>query len=303
MHQQFQANGPAFPHTIIQTNQSLALYTYDAEADLMDITGDPAHEIVVTFPVNQGQQQLQVAIPLHLKIYNIQSTSSFAPVLISPMGVEAQLTLTTDLNLAPGSVSADLSAATVTVQNLVPAGPEYGVEGPNYVTNRTTLSFVVNLDTAIAGALQSQGQTIVATLQPVAFSYPKPADIQQFIAEQVWQTLQARGSTEIWPGSAAVPPQLQVSSVAVSITPDVLIIAVNANAGADITQISSFVLAGGLFAIAISGQKTLAMVHAAISQQFPTLPVTLHNIGRCRAGVAAAGRDRRADDQGRCRLA
>ena len=280
VHKQFQANGPEFPHTISQTNQSLVLYTYDAQADLMDITGDPAHEIAVNFPVSQGQQQLQIAIPLHLKIFNIQTSSPFAPALVSPMGVEAQLVLTTNLVHAPGSgsVAADLSAATVAVQNLVPAGPDYGVEGPNYVQNRTTLSFI-NLDTAVASALQSQGQTIVATLQPVAFSYPKPADIQQFIAEQVRQTLQARGSTEIWPGMAAVPPQLQVTTVGVTITPDVLIIAVNANPGSDITQIGSFVSPAGLFAVAISGQKTMAMLNAAITQQFPTLPVILHNIG------------------------
>jgi hypothetical protein len=288
VHKLYQEGPPAFPHKITQTNQSFSFfgiqaYTYDADLELLDDPSDSTHQITVSVSGTPPNQILEISIPIHLKLYNIVVTNSLAPALAAPMGIEASLVLTTGLTVIPGSVSADLPHATPTIHNLVPAGNFYGNEGPNYIANRTKLSAFVNLDDTLKTALENQANTsFVANLKPVQFNFPTPAAIQQFIADQIHQTLTAMGSQEIWPGTPAnVPSQLQLNDVASIVPPDasVLAIAINADpAGSQIDQVRSFVPMTKLFAIAISGKKTMEIINKAKADAFPNLPVTLHNV-------------------------
>jgi hypothetical protein len=267
VHEQYKSNGPAFPHHVPKPNQPILSFTYDAMVDLMDDPSDPAHQIQVTFPMNGTQQQLQISIPIHLGIYNIRPPG--APIN-GPLGVEAQLVLTADLTAIPGSVSANLNMAKVTVQNLVPAGPIYGVEGPNY------MPYAGLLGPILQSQLEQQGKDMVQQMNPISYTYPDSSKIQGFIVQQILQKLNAKGPFEIWPGTA-IPP-VAVNDVADIVLPDALVIALNPNPGSDINPLTNFVPAGKSFAIAVSGQRTMSMVNASIAAQFPTFPVVIPNV-------------------------
>lgn len=285
VHQEYQANGSAFPHHIDQSNQNLVLYTCNISIDLYDDQSDPAHEIQVTFPAGQ----IQIAIPIHLKIYTIVPTSSNAPFLNDPMGVEAQLVLTADLVEAPGSVSANLAAAIVTVQNLAPAGPAFGDEGPNYTANLATLAQQgIPLDTAIEISLQQQGQNIVQNLSPITFNYPTQSQIETFIGDQFYQQLTAEGSLSVWtPQASGSSAPVGINDVTVQALANALAIALNKSAGSNAGLLVNFVPAGMSFAIALSGSEVISIIqqtiHSPQSQggfgtTFPNPPMRFHNV-------------------------
>jgi hypothetical protein len=272
VHELYKSNGTAFPQHVPKVNQNFSFppiidITYDVMLDLMDDPSDPAHQIQVTFPINGTQQKLQISIPIHLKIYNIRPLGS--PVK-DPLGIEAQLVLTTDLTAIPGSVSANLKLATVEVQNLVPAGPIYGDEGPNY------MPYAGIFGPVLQSQLEQQGEQMVQQMNPISYTYPDPSKIQGFIVEQILKQLNAKGPFELWPGTAT--PPVAVNDVADIVLPDALVIAINSNPGSDINQLTNFVPAGKSFGIAVSGQRTMSMVNDAKAAQFPTFPVVIPNV-------------------------
>jgi hypothetical protein len=270
VHQAYQQNGPAFPHN--QTsNESLVAYSGDVSVDLYDDPSDPPHQIQVTFPPNK----LRIAIPIHLKIYNIQKTLQFAPTLLDPMGVEARLVLLADLVKTPGKVSADISQAAVTVEALAPAGPAYGVEGANYTTNKAQLGSLVNLDTLITTNLVNRGKQMVQNFAPVEFTYPTPDQLQTFIAQAFHDAIVAKPKIEVWPNGATPPVGLK--DLAVVILADALVIALNARPGATPGSFTNFT-GGKRFALAIGAELTMDMLNKAIGDRFPHFPTTLHNV-------------------------
>jgi hypothetical protein len=284
VHQLYQADGPSFPHQVSQTGQSLIVYAVDATLDLYDDPTDPAHQIQVTFPAGQ----VQIAIPVHLKIYDIVNNQpNLAPDLLDPMGVEAQLVLTAALTEAPGSVSVNLPAAVVTVQNLVPAGPAYGNEGANYSANKAQLAIFVNLDTIISSSLQQQGQMLVQQLNAVSFNYPTVAQIETFIGDQFYQQLVGEGSLSIWTPETGGASPIQVNNVTVVVLSDALVIALNSTAGANAGLLTNFIPAGFSFAIALSGDQVISIIQQTIHSPqseggfgttFPNPPMVFHNV-------------------------
>lgn len=275
VHMMYETDGPAFPHHVSLGAQSMLAYTYDADLDLYDDPANPSHRIQTAFVTVGGVQQLEVVIPIHLRISNLTKTLSIAPNLRPFMGIEAQLVLTSaDLQLA-GPVSVDLRKANVTVRNLVPAGSDYPDEGANYIANRSVLAPYGDLDSLFAASLESQAKTqFVTKLAPLSFAFPSTFDIQVFIATALHGKLAARPPFEVWPGSAA--PPVAVNDVAVRALPDALAIAINAGPGADIGLLDNFVPAGRSFAIAISAARTLSMIQQAIDAKFPTLPIVFN---------------------------
>ena len=285
IHQLYTANGPNFPHHEDMSNQDLVLYTANASIDLYDDPQDPAHQIQVAFPPNQ----LAITVPIHLKIYQIVAKSAQAPALSDPMGVEAQFLITADLVENPGSVSANLPAAQVQVQNIVPAGPAYGNEGPHYTANKATLASVfIPLDTAISTALQQQGQRMIQNLQPVTFDYPTETQIENFIGDQFFQQLTAEGSISVWtPETPGGPTPVQLTDVTVQALTDALAIAINSSPGSNASLLTNFVPAGMSFAFALSGTEVLNIIqqtiHSPVSQggfgpTFPNPPMRFHNV-------------------------
>jgi hypothetical protein len=293
VHQEFH-NGD-FPQTLqfngIQFPQGFAAYTCDATVDLLDDPNDPAHEVQVTYPFTvQGNlnPQIQIVIPIHAKIYNIQTQISIAPDLLPMMGIETQLTVTTqDLTVVPGMISADFSKATVTVGTIGPAGPDYNGEGADYTQNAAILAPLIGpsgLADAIQSNLQSEAQanlltSLPATLRPFSITYPSPTDMQAFIAQLVHDQLVAVGPEEIFPGPAVLPPQITLTDVTPIVLPNALAIAINSSSGSNASAIVNFVAASDIFAIAISAEKTTTIIQNAINAQFPHLPVVVNVSG------------------------
>jgi hypothetical protein len=271
VHQAYQANGSQFPHN--QTsNENLFAYTADVSVDLYDDPFDLPHRITVTYPANK----VKIAIPLHLKIFNIQKTIAFAPNLLDPMGIEANLVLLADLVKTPGKVSVDLSMAAVSVESLVPAGPSFGTEGANYTTNKASLAGFANLDNLVAANLTTRGQQMVQSFDPIEFTYPTPDELQTFIAQAFQTAIAAKPNMEVWPNGST--PPIGLNDLTIVILGDALIIALNARGATTPALFTNFVPAGKQFAVAISGEQTMDMVNSAINAQFPSLPTTIPDV-------------------------
>jgi hypothetical protein len=214
-----------------------------------------------------------ISIPIYLRIYNIQPSGTF----LDPMGVEARLVLTTDLVKIPGKISADLSQAKVSVDNLVPAGADHGNEGTNFTSNNNA-SFGL-LKTFLQTKIEEQGKAMVSLMPPATFTYPAPAEIQGFFALQLQAALNGLGAFEVWPGKATRPPQLEVKLVTPVVLADVLAFGMQTSPGAvNAGALTNFVPSGKLFAIAVSADKTMTVMKNAINAKFPSLPTVIPNV-------------------------
>jgi hypothetical protein len=147
---------PTLPHEQSAVDHSIPLIAgsaiiYNAFTELFDDLGNPARGIETT----AAGGMVTISIPIHLKIYNIRVTGVAAGLLhlLDPMGIETRLVLTAPLTITPGRYAVDFAAAAA--GPIAPAGPDYGVEGPNYTTNKSRLSVVANLDTALQDALKT----------------------------------------------------------------------------------------------------------------------------------------------------
>jgi PKD domain len=260
IHQRYEQDGPAFPHTIQKQNQPVVYlgftaYTVDVFAEFFDDPTDPAHQVTVNRPT---PGQLQVSIPLHLKIYRIRKNISLAPDLRDPMGIEARIVITAPFVSAPGSYTAQLTAATVTTEGIAPAP---GDEGANYTYNKSVLPI---LDDALGTQITEQGRDMATALGDITFSVPTVAQIEAGIGDVFHQKLTARGSIGIWTPEGDGAPPIQVNDITPQPLVDVLAIALNADPGADAAALDNFVPSDRDFAIAIAGPRVLGIINEAI---------------------------------------
>lgn len=288
VHQEFH-NGD-FPSQV-KTHQNIGFYTCDATADLLDNPAEPAHQVQVIYPfIVAGQPQIQIVIPIHVRFDNIQKTISLAPDLVPMMGVETQLIVTTtDLALAPGQISVDLGRAWVEVGAIMPAGSNYPGEGANFKKNADIANSLLGtgtLENLMRSNLKSQGEGMLlklpANLRPFSFAYPKPSDLQMFLARQIRDSMMGIGPQEIFPGPSPRPLPILPTLVVPVVLSDALAICINtkSTAGLSPAGMLNFVPVGDIFAIAISASKTLGMINDAIHAQFPSFPVVLDVDGR-----------------------
>jgi hypothetical protein len=261
VHQKYSDDGPAFPHTVTRTNQPVPFlgftaYNVDVFVELFDDPSDPTRQIQVT----RAAGQVKISIPIHMRIQNIVNNfPGLAPTLADPMGVVARMVLTAPFIQSPGMIEAQLTAATVTTEGLAPAA---GVEGINYSSNNTALGGAVA--TNISTQLQTQGQQMAMAMGDIVISFPTVSDIETAIGDALYQRLVAQGSLAVWTPDTGAGAPVQVSNVATIATADMLAIAINAGAGADITALANFVPAGGAFAIGISAAKVLGIIDTSI---------------------------------------
>jgi PKD repeat protein len=260
MHARYEADGPAFPHTVTKTDQSFVIYTVDVFVELFDDPGDATHRIAVSRPT---PTQVRISIPIHLRIYNIRKPA-IAPSLLQPMGVEARMVLTAPFLSAPGSYTAQLTTVAVTTENLVPAP---GTEGSNYSANKAALAglpFPLDLDALLTSQINQQGQTMAQGIGDVSLAVPTVAQIEAAIGDVFHQQLVAKGSIGIWMPETNGGSPVQVSDITVKALPDALAIAMNAGAGADANALDNFVPAARDFAVAVAGAKVLAIIDQTI---------------------------------------
>ena len=265
VHAMYQADGPAFPHTIDRQDQAMqylgvTAYRADIFVELFDDPsppgpGQPDRRILLSHPT---PAQLAISIPLRLRISDIRKVLSVAPTLQQPMAVDARLVLTAPYSASPGSVSVALSAATAAGQSVTPAA---GTEGDNYTANNAALAG--QLGTIIAQRIAAEGQQMVQAMDDMAFTYPTVPEIEQRLREILHDKFVARGAISVWtPAEAA--GQTQINDVTVKALATALALGVNAGAGADANALDDFIPSGREFAIGLSAAKVLAAIDEAI---------------------------------------
>lgn len=260
VHQMYVEDGPAFPHNVTKQNQTVTYlgfnaYTVDLTVDLYDDAADPAHRIEVTHPPGQ----VRISIPIRMRIYNIRKIIPLVPNLLDPMGIEARMVLIAPLVQVPGSISAQLTTASVTTENIMPAP---GQAGANYTANNSALGGI--LESLISNQLNTQGQAMAQAMGDIVFQVPTVVQIEAAIGDAFHQQLLAQGSLAVWSPDTGSGAPVQVRDVAARALADALIIAVNAGSSANINAVINFVPGDRAFAIAISAAKVLAIIDESI---------------------------------------
>ncbi len=242
------------PHNLTRTDQGFGAITADVDVQMFDDEMDPARRIEVDRP-NPGT--IRISIPLYMRLYNIES--SFV-TLAEPMGILTRLIVSAPFITAPGSYTADLGNATVTVQQ--PLTPAPGIEGSNYNTNKALPIIGGLLDTAIVNGLVAEGETLAQGMcasTSCTFAVPTVAQIETAIGDLFHADLEGRGSLGIWTPEAA-GDALPVSDVSVKALADALVIAINAGGGADLNAMTNFIPGGREFAIALNAGRVQAII-------------------------------------------
>lgn len=274
VHALYEANGAAFPHTIDRQDQpiqkfGITWYTIDVFVELFDDASDPARRITISYPT---PAQIAVSVPVRIHISDVQKKSGFAPTLKQPMTVEARLVITAPYVTAPGSVSANLPAATVTVDAITPVA---GVEGQNFTDNDASLGGL--LTTELTTRMIAEGQAMATAMGPISFTYPTVAQIEQELRNVIHGQFVARGAISVWTPETG-SGQTQVNDVTVKALPTALAICVNAGGGADANAMADFIPAGREFAIGLSAAKVLSFVNEAIDDEFAPFPHRFTNV-------------------------
>jgi PKD repeat protein len=283
IYQLYEADGPSFPQTIQNKDQNFDLYTVDIWVDIFDDPSDPAHAIVVILPPNQ----ITLAIPIHLRIFNIRQNNPQVPLLLDPMGVVATMVIQGNFTDNAGTYTVDFSNPVVTVPNLAPAPAEYGQEGTNYTSNKTDLQqyLFINLDQLVTQQIVNQGTQMAKQFNTPPIKVPTVADIEQAIGDAFYAELKPKGPMGIWtpnPGDL-----LKVNDVKSQALQDALAIAINPEPGANASALVNFIPKNHDFAVAIDGQTVLVMIDKTIhlpvakggfGPTFPNPPMHFTNV-------------------------
>jgi len=242
------------PHNVTRTDQGFGSITADVDVQMYDDDMDPARRIEVDRPT---PATVRISIPIYMRMYNIE-----APLvtLAEPMGILTRLIITAPFVSAPGSYTADLANATVTVQQPLTAAP--GIEGSNYNSNKA-LPFIGGLiDPAIVTGLETEGETLaqgMCSSTPCTFAVPTVAQIETAIGDLFHADLEGRDYIGLWTPEAA-GDVLPVNDVSVKALADALVIALNAGGGADLNAMTNFIPGGREFAIALSAARVQAII-------------------------------------------
>ncbi|HEY7878167.1 MAG TPA: PKD domain-containing protein, partial [Gemmatimonadaceae bacterium] len=262
-----------------QNGVSFGGFTADAWLDVYDDLSKPNHHITV---VPAGPGQITVLIPVHLKLSNC---SAPAP---SPMGVVANIAITSPLTSSPGLVTAPIATAgTVAIAGFAAApanDPEigsYDSEGSNY---SLAVSFFPALATALQAQLTTRAQAMVAAVGDISVVVPTDAQIEDFIAGQAWKAITGRGDIALWTPTPPPGGGVAVTDVKPLALADAMAFCLNNPAG-DTSVIANFIPAARSCAIAIDGAKVLQIIDQQIHRpeseggfgpSFP--PKTFNNI-------------------------
>lgn len=260
------------PHEQTFEDVSMGGFTADVFVEFFDDASDPARRIEVSEP---APARVAISIPMHLRLSNAEASTGPDP--LSPMGVTARIVLTADLETAPGSITARVSTADVTVDALAPAA---GTEGSNYQTNKAF--YPGDLDAVMESQISGRGEAIVNAMDDIEVFVPTVAQIEEFIADQAHAALVAHGDIPVWTPNAG---EITITGLEPRVLAEVFAIAINPGAGADAASLSNFVPAGRNFAVAIDGDKVLAVIDETIhrpedeggfGEDFP--PKTFHDV-------------------------
>ena len=260
VHMLYEANGAAFPHSISQPNKQWPLgaftATVDVYAELYDDQNDPAHRINVSRP---QPDQIKISIPMYMRISNIRPSGPLGALGIQqPFGIETRFNLIAPFDMPPGHIIARLSAATVEVDPIMPAGSVHDPEGPHY----SGISGFIKtaLDNQLAAGIRETALAMATEIGDRDIVVPTAAEIQTAIGDLFFDQLKARGNISIWTPVATPEIDLNIDSVSSRVHGDFLAIGINAGPGADIGALTSFIPAGQEFAIGLSADQMNAAI-------------------------------------------
>lgn len=234
-----------------------ATATVDADTEVYDDSSDPAHRIEVSRSGAPPNEKIEISLPIYLKIYNIRLSTTLIS-LKDPMGIETRLILSAPFDSPPGSYTARLSEATVTVQQ--PLTPAPGIEGQNYQDNTSIPIVGPLIESAIVSELKNQGQQMAQDIGDFTIEVPTVAEIEEAIGDLFHEQLESREFISIWTPEAA-GDELEVDNIATKALSDALVIAINAGSGANIDAMTNFIPADREFAIALDGAKVQEIIN------------------------------------------
>lgn len=268
------------PHTVSQTGLTFGVFTADAWLDLHDDATHATHRIAVTEP---AVGKVAVRIPVHLKLFNMSQG-------LSPCGVVAKLVLTSNLVSVPGSVTAQLSTATVTLEGYAPAPASdamgsYDSEGSNYTIDNAGSGGL--LETAVKSQLITRATALSNAIGNIVVAVPTLAQIESFIADQAHAAITGRGDVKLW---TPAPPEgggVSVTDVKPLALADAIAFCLNNPVG-NLGTIVNFIPAGLSCTIALDGAKVLALIQEQIDKPeseggFGGVPHSFDNIEGHRA--------------------
>jgi hypothetical protein len=241
------------PHNRHETGRNVGPMTVDLDVQIYDDQTDPARRINVSLP---NPTTIEISIPIYLRMYNIQSGLIN---LADPMGVTTRLIVTAPFESPPGSYTARLSDATVTVQQ--PLTPAEGIEGTNYTANKGIPFIGGLLEPAIVSQLEDEGTVLAQGIGDSTIEVPTIAEIEQAIGDFFHQELESRDFISFWMPESV--DSFNVDDVTVKALNDALVIALNAGGGANVNAMTNFIPAGRDIAIALSGSKTQEIIDQA----------------------------------------
>ncbi len=277
------------PATITQEGVSLGVYTADAFVEIFDDSSNASRQITVSQP---AANQVKVLIPIHLRLSNI--TAPAGPQPLSPMGVVAKISITAQLEVIPGSITAKIVSstnqllATIDVEDFAPApASDYpNNEGSNYSLNKTGASiYGIDLEQTLKDEIKNRGRSIAKSMGNISVAVPTVSQIETFIGDKSHAELISRGNISLWTPQPPAGGGVTITDVAPKALADALAICINPGPGANANAITNFIPAGRTCAIAINGAKVLQIIDETIHRpesdggfgpDFP--PKTFHNI-------------------------
>ncbi|MGZ4780080.1 MAG: PKD domain-containing protein, partial [Thermoanaerobaculia bacterium] len=244
-----------------QTGVSFGGFSGDAWVDVYDDQSKPNHHITV---VDVGGGKVKVVIPIHLKLSNLTGLAA----AVSPMGVVANITLTTPVTANPGSITAPVKTqGVIALEGYAPSpasDPEVGSfdsEGSHYTT---ALSYFPTLEMLIKGQLTSRAGDIANAIGDIVIPVPTQSDIEGFIADQAHKAVVNRGNIGLWTPNPPPGGDVTLRNVKPQALTDAIAFCINDSPGADSLAIGNFIPAGFSCGIAISAAKVLEIVDKQI---------------------------------------
>lgn len=264
VHQRYQANGAAFPHVIDPIPVSFPPFSMKARVELFDDASVAAQSITVEQP---DPAHVKVNIPCHIRFYDITG-NYFGVKLATPMGIEGTIVLLADYVEVPGQVTARLSTAAISLENVTPAGAVYGSEGPNYTSNKTLLAAGgYDLEKLIKDQFVPAATAQLHNIGDANIFVPTMAQIEDFIAGQIRNELEKRKQFLVWQPEAPDGSDVTINDVSPKALSDAMALGINDLGGADANALTNFIPAGRDFATAVSAQRVNEAIDSARHDQ------------------------------------
>lgn len=303
IHNEYETEGGAIPHTYSKEGVSLGVYSSDVYVEMYDDPEGTGNRIQVS---DAGANQIKISIPVYLRLSNM--AVSFLPESLqplSPMGVRARIAITAPLESDTGTITAKLSAATVTVEKadgLSCAGGDYcsngnpcltpadGDEGTNYTLNKNGACLLpaplgpIDMETLLIAQIIERGQALLLDLGDIPVEVPTVADIEDFIGNQVHAEIVSRRYMGVWTPETPEGSPVEIDEVRPKALADALAIAINPKSGAaNENALTNLIPAGSPFAIALDADFVEQTIGEIVNKPkdeggFGGVPQTFDNI-------------------------